>query len=539
MLTRKYKALKRFILQPLASIKPTSEKFEVMKRIRKANIVLICIIFLSSCSSSTQNKKYFILPIEDWTITTPEEQGVDSDYLLDMFKYIKSLPSLDLHSLIIIRNGAIISETYWHPYDYNTTHNIKSASKSILSALTGISIERGCIKNTDQKIIEFLPEDFFLDTRKNEISIYNLLTMTTGLDWEENTEPNSFDIGSWNKVSLINKPGKEFRYNSGMTHMMSAILTSNCGVSTKELADFWLFKPLGITNYQWRKNENGIYYGGSDLFLTPRDMCKFGLLYLNHGQWGNQKILEEKWIKKSTSKIIDISAEQNLTEDYGYWWWIKDNSYMAYGAGGQMIEVNPKLNTVIVITANSFATENDFEMIISRLINQYIYPAIKSAEPIPEKPENIKELNTINREFCSPMFIKSEHDFFYDNINGYNAYKLTENPIGINFISFFFSDTSCLWTYKISDKELALKVGLNNRYLVTATDFSVGVNPEGEKIACRGKWIDNVFELEHHIIGDPSKQIFSFIFKKDSVHIDIDESGMKMEISGEKIIERE
>lgn len=510
-----------------------------MTLIQFPRLILFGIILLSCGSSKKDGKKDFILPIENWTITTPEEQGVDSDYFLDMFKYIKSISSLDLHSLIIIRNGAIINETYWHPYDFNTTHNIKSASKSILSALTGIAIEKGCIKNIDQRIIEFLPENFFLDPLMNEISIYNLLTMTTGLDWEENTEPNSFDIGSWNKVSLINKPGKEFGYNSGMTHMMSAILTSNCGVSTKELADLWLFKPLGITYYQWRKNENGIYYGGSDLFLTPRDMGKFGLLYLNHGQWSSQKILEEKWIKNSTSKIIDISAEQNLTEDYGYWWWIKENSYMAYGAGGQMIEVNPKLYTVIVITANSFATENDFEMIISRLINKYIYPAIKSAEPIPEKPENIKKLNSINREFSSPSLIKSELDLFNNNLNGYNAYRLTDNPIGINFTSFFFSDTSCQWTYKISDKVIELMVGLNNRYLITSTDISMGVNPEGEKIACRGKWINDVFEIEHHIIGDPSKQIFCFTFKKDSVNIDINDDGMKIEISGEKITESE
>jgi CubicO group peptidase (beta-lactamase class C family) len=525
-------------LKTVGKHKPASEKLKIMKIIRKLNLILICVIFFGSCCSKSENKRNFILPIEKWTITSPEAQGVDSDYFLDMFKYIKSVPSLDLHSLLIIRNGVIISETYWFPYDSNTTHNIKSASKSILSALTGIAIDKGCIENTDQKIIDFLPDGFFHNPLKNEISVYNLLTMTTGLQWKENSGPYAFDIDSWNKVKLNNKPGKEFNYNTGITHMMSAILTRTCGVSTKKLADLWLFKPVGIANYQWRKNENGIYHGGSDLFLAPRDMGKFGLLYLNYGYWGNQRILDEKWIKTSTSKIIDIPSEQNQTEDYGYWWWIKENSYMAYGAGGQIIEVNPKLNTVIVITANSFATEN-FETIVNRIINEYIYPATKSTEPIPEKPNNMKRLNTINGEFSSPGEDESEHDLFNNNLSGYYAYNLTDNPIGINFLSFFFSDTSCEWTYKMADKVIELKVGLKNRYLVTPIDFSMGVNPKGEKIACRGRWINDVFELDHHIIGDPSKQIFYFTFKKDSVNIDINANGMEIEISGEKITESE
>ncbi|MBA7586340.1 hypothetical protein ES708_28338 [subsurface metagenome] len=455
-----------------------------------------------------------------------------------MFNFIKSSPSLDLHSLIIIRNGAIISETYWHPYDINTTHNIKSASKSILSALTGIAIERKCIKSIDQKISEFLPKDF-LDSLKSEILIYNLLTMTTGLDWKEDVGPTPFEIESWKKVPMKNKPGEKFEYNTAMTHMMSTILTSTCGNNTKEFADLWLFKPLKINNYQWRLNDNGIYHGGSNLFLTPRDMGKFGLLYLNKGNWGNQKIVTEDWIKSSTSKVFDIPNEQNPTEDYGYWWWIQNNTYMAYGAGGQIIKINPQLNLVIVITANSFNDQNTFDNTFDKITNKYIYPAVKSTKSLSEKPENIEKLKEINNEFKYPPLNESKYELSDTYLVSNKTYILAHNSIGIKSISLCFTDTSCIWTYRIYDKEIKLHIGLANRCIINEVDFSLGVNPVGEKIACKGEWVGNAFKIEHHIIGDPSKQTFSFSFSGDSILMNIGSSMMRLEIKGKEITKNE
>jgi CubicO group peptidase (beta-lactamase class C family) len=382
-----------------------------MSKIIKHLSLLLYTIVLCFWFSYSQNSKTVISrwPNENWLVSTPEEQGVDSEILLKMFEFIRSSPKLDFHSVIIIRHSHIIAEAYWAPYNKNTTHNIKSASKSIISALVGVALEKNYLNNLEQKVSEFYSE-YTNDSLKRNISLHDLLTMSAGLDWKEDAGPSAFDLNSWNKVSMKYKPGRTFEYNTALTHMMSAVLTKVCGESTKDFADKWLFKPLGINEYQWRKSKDGIYYGGSDLFLTPRDMAKFGFLFLNNGIWNAKQIVPKEWVKKSTTRQVNIPKDIDYAAglEYGYWWWIQEKAYMAWGAGGQYIIVNPDLDLVVVFTADGFDNINLYDKFMKRFLENYIYSAAISITTIPAKPMFVKELNDIVEELEYPKEIPAK-----------------------------------------------------------------------------------------------------------------------------------
>ena len=213
-------------------------------------MVLLC--FLVPCFSGGRVFDSDI-PGDDWKVSTPEEQGVDSRKLLEMFQDIQAKGGNNLHSILIVKNGYLIAESYLAPYHKGTLHNVKSVTKSVLSALVGIALREKYLKNIDQKVSEFYPE-YTNDSQKRDITLRHLLTMTAGLTWsyrQETTSPVSpFDLEQWKAIPMRDTPGKKFEYNTMLAHMMSAILTRASGKSTKEIADSFLFKPLGISEVQ-------------------------------------------------------------------------------------------------------------------------------------------------------------------------------------------------------------------------------------------------------------------------------------------------
>ncbi len=494
-------------------------------------IILLGFGFLFFSCGKTKNIYY---PDDNWRISTPEEQGVDSKKILEMFQYIQS-STLDFHSILIIRNGFIITEAYWPPYHKDTLHNIKSASKSIISALTGIAFEKKYLHNLYQKVSEFYPE-LTKDSLKQTISLQDLLTMTGGFDYMEDASPSPYDLDNWKKIPMRDKPGKVFEYNTMLPHMMSAILTKATGVSTKEFANRLLFRPLGITNYQWIKSNDGIYHGGSDIFLTPRDMAKFGYLYVRNGQWKGKQIVSKEWIKESTTKKVNIPAKDLYAEglNYGYWWWLLEKGYMAWGAGGQYIIVRPDLDLVVVFTANGFDDINRYSVFMKSFLKKYIYSAIKSRSQLPSNPAMVQQLNQIIHDIEYP------HEKPVNSMPEITAqisdtkYSLVPNSLRLTASTLIFKDNNeCIWEYSISKQLIHLQVGINGLYKINEIPFSMGVHTDKEEIACKGHWKDNkTFVIEHHIIGDPSKQIFELSFDEKNIEIKISTFGMNAVIKG-------
>jgi len=318
-------------------------------------------------------------PTKGWRTSDPEEQGMDAQKLAEMLKVIQE-KKLNLHSLLIIRNGYLVSETYFGSYKQDTRHELYSCTKSFIGTLIGITLDKGYLKGTDQRILDFFPEQTFAnpDERKSAMTLDDTLTMRTGLDWEEGDPAYQALSRSrdWVKYMLdkplVATPGKQFNYCSGCSHLLSAIVQQSTGMDTREFADQYLFQPLGISRVVWDVDSSAIAIGGWGLQITPRDMAKLGYLYLHNGQWDGQQIVSAKWIEDATRTHAKTGGDL----DYGYQWWTYPSleAYTALGLGGQTIFVVPKLNLIVVTTA-----ELDNHDEIFGLIQQYILPAAQES----------------------------------------------------------------------------------------------------------------------------------------------------------------
>jgi len=330
-------------------------------------------------------------PTEGWQVSTPTAQNMSETRLNEMSAHIKE-EGFAIDSILIVRNGYIVFEQYLNPeHNQSSLHPIFSCTKSVLSALTGIAIDKGYIESVDQKILDFFPSQTFAnpDPRKENIKIKHLLTMTSGLDWHEFDVPyddpnNSFAqlMTSTNWVQyvldrpMVADPGEVWNYNTGDFHLLSALLQNATGLPTGDFAINSFATPIGVVDAFWQTDPQGINFGGSGLELTPRSMAKFGFLYLNNGTWDNQQLVPKDWVVSSTSSYSSIDA----TTDYCHGWWRKPNlhTYYALGYAGQLIFVVPQYDLVVVFTSfeETHWPYND-------LLVQYVFSSLeKGADPL-------------------------------------------------------------------------------------------------------------------------------------------------------------
>jgi CubicO group peptidase (beta-lactamase class C family) len=266
-----------------------------------------------------------------------------------------------LKSLLVSHKGQIVLERYFNGARAAQTANIKSASKSVISALVGIAIGKSHIKNVDQKIVDYFPEIANdPEPRKRDISIEDLLTMRSGL---ESTSGRNY--GAWvqspNWVRfvlrrpMIDDPGTRVEYSTGSSHLLSAIVTKATKISTWRFAQENLAKPLGFTLAKWTADPQGIYFGGNEMSMTPRQMIAFGELYLNDGKAGAQQVIAKSWIDRT--RVPRGRSRWGSDREYGYGFWIREfaghDSYYAWGYGGQFIFIIPGKDLVIVTTSRS------------------------------------------------------------------------------------------------------------------------------------------------------------------------------------------
>lgn len=325
-----------------------------------------------------------------WDNVSPESQGIRSGDLESMVEHIEA-NNLAIHSIIIYKNGTIPFETYFEPYNKNVSHNMKSTSKGVISALVGIALREGYIESLDESVLSYFPEYGAKDGDKPDITIRDLLTMSSGLKWDENDLNSMFTFFVSKRIAkrvlnqpLVSEPGSRFNYNTGLTHLLSVIISKASGMSTLQFAKEYLFGPLDIRNVQWDKDREGFHIGGSELFLTPRAMTKLGVLYLHDGAYSGRQIVPGEWVRESTATQIEGSFHGAQIQ-YGYLWWLdignrlftyldNEDTILAMGVHGQRIFIHPGLDTVVVITADQ-RDESQCDI----LIRDYILPAISEA----------------------------------------------------------------------------------------------------------------------------------------------------------------
>lgn len=341
-----------------------------------AAILFLVILFLP--------QELKIAHAENAEVSTTLPFQLNTTRLEQLSNYAASLKQL--RSLIIIQHGQVLLEKYFNGATPNTAVNIKSAAKSVLSALVGIAIDKGQIKNIDEEIFTSIGEYFPSESIpfKQKITILHLLTMTSGLKSASRTSYTDWHNSSnWIKKALsmemISEPGKKYVYSTSDAHLLSATLSKILKMDLFEFAKTRLFKPAEMEVQKWEKDPQGFYFGGNDIYMRPRDLAKFGLLYLNKGKRGKRQIIPKKWIDESTSNHVvpDLWSPFPI-RGYGYLWWLLKvadyNAIAAWGHGGQYLLIFPEIDAVIVIASDAEARySKQYYHSLAKLVTKYIF----------------------------------------------------------------------------------------------------------------------------------------------------------------------
>lgn len=332
-------------------------------------------------------------PTTGWKEATPQEMGMNPSLLAQMQDVIGAyIPHL--HSLLIVRHGYLVFERYCQGYTKDDEHYLASAGKSVISALVGIAIRDGYLKHLDQTLAEVFPEyiDSETEARKKNITIRALLTMTSGLVAESH-DTIALDERKNLVPAVLERPmipQKEpvFQYTNTGPHLLLYLIAHRTRTSIFDFANTRLFQPLGIVPHEhWQITAQGWYSSSAPkgrLLLRPRDMAKFGYLYLNQGVWDGVQVIPAAYVTDSTHKQNKGGPPVNAA--YGYLWWITQHgkyaAFFASGLGGQLIYVIPALDLIVTTTASFEDTPHDPDQWekIQMLIPRFILPAIIEGE---------------------------------------------------------------------------------------------------------------------------------------------------------------
>jgi CubicO group peptidase (beta-lactamase class C family) len=336
--------------------------------------VLLAILLASSALlgvlPATAQEKPQPWPTKEWATSSPEEQGMSSERLARLVEFGGSN---NMDSLLVTRHGRIVLEATYAPFRPELKHRINSATKAVISTLVGMAMRDGRLDSTDRRVMEFFADRTIanLDERKKAITIRHLLDMTSGIEWTEGLDgiPHSFFAmersPDWQQFVLdrpmSTAPGERFYYDSGNSHLLSAILTKVTGKSALDYARETLFGPLGINDVLWRGDPQGISGGGAGLYMHPRDMAKIGYLYLRGGVWEGKQILPASWIEGVRKADVDMRERWAQELRYGGQFWVMPgrDAYLAVGYDRQLVVVMPKLDIVAVMTGSArFPTAN-------------------------------------------------------------------------------------------------------------------------------------------------------------------------------------
>jgi CubicO group peptidase (beta-lactamase class C family) len=349
-----------------------------------------------------------LIEADEWPTSLPKEAGLNATLLCSVDGMLDKALERNVHSVVVIRDGKLVYESYRTGEDYKwgtwlgrityapqMQHDLRSASKSIVSLLVGIAIDRKLITSVDEPVFSYFPEYAALGTpEKNNIQLRHLLTMTSGLAWDEKrpySDPENSEIRMIYSPDpyrfvleqlLVRKPGEEWNYSGGSTELLAGIVQRTAGKLLSDFANEALFEPLGITQFEWIKMpSNGETAAASGLRLRPRDMAKIGQLVLDHGTWRGKRIVSERWIQESTEARIEAVPPLR----YGYHWWNDEQKIgnrqiswiTAMGLGGQRIYIVPAYGLVVVITAGLYGNTSQ-DWVSYDIFDKYVLAAIKA-----------------------------------------------------------------------------------------------------------------------------------------------------------------
>ena len=355
-------------------------------RIILIGITVLLAIVQSSCGDDESVPSLENYP---WETCDPESLGLDPQALDSAFVHAKELGFVDC--LLVVRYGCIAGERYYNGWKATSAHDVKSVSKSFLSALAGIAIEEGAIGGLEDSVLVYFPEYIYdgMEARKRGITIRHLLTMRMGIGDEESTFERVILSSNWIReiirLPLVDDPGARFRYNTLQTHLLSGVLTRGASESLLAFANEFLFAPMNISIAEWTRDPQGYCFGGGEMWFTPRNMAALGFLYLNGGSLGGEQIVPAAWIDSSLapSWSEDVPGTGPLKNyNYGFLWWLGEigghEIFMALGYAGQTVIVFPALDMIVVTTARTDTPAGpDQETAILEIVENDILTAVQ------------------------------------------------------------------------------------------------------------------------------------------------------------------
>jgi CubicO group peptidase (beta-lactamase class C family) len=300
---------------------------------------------------------------DGWLVASPEDVNISREALNRVYDaFLSEDKYFNAKSLLVIKNGKLVFETYCHsPQDRDRYGHVASVTKSITSLVFGIVRSEGYFPSLDQTLYSILPDKFTSDEKKRSITIRQLLTMTSGISFDNDVfameiHGNKPDdpIKHILEKPMYAAPGEQFYYRDCDPYLIGYAIQQVTGKSEEKWAKERLFDPLGIQEYYWFTDHKGTTTGPYGLHLKPRDMAKIGQLVLDHGSWRGIQIVDSTWISVSTQKQAGTDARtEPHVYDYGYYWWIlpKWKAFTAWGHGGNYIFISPETQMVIVMSS--------------------------------------------------------------------------------------------------------------------------------------------------------------------------------------------
>lgn len=520
-----------------------------MPRLSKTVFVIVSLMavaWLRAMPATAQS-----LPTREWQASSPAEQGMSSETLARLVEF-GGFNNMD--SLLIARHGKIVVEATYAPFRDGLKHRINSSTKAVTSTLIAIALKEGVLDSVDRRVVDFFPGRTIanLDERKKAITIRHLLDMTSGLDWDEGLNGLASFVAmerspDWVQYILdrpmATAPGSVFYYNSGNSHLLSAILTRLTGKSAFDYAKEKLFGPLGIDNVTWRHDPQGISAGAAGLYMLPRDMAKFGYLYLRNGAWEGKPIVPSSWIDGVRGASVDMRESWTKNLRYGSQFWVIPgrDTYMSVGYDRQLVIVMPKLDIVVATTGSARfpplgGAPSRPRYSMETLVG-HVAAAVKAEGAVAADPAGVaalaKSLADATRETPAP--VGSPPPALAKTISG-KVWRFPDNPMNIKSVTYTLDGPDPSYSYDLRRQPPG----------ITATRFGGPIGFDGHyrvggrmlygPSVSRGAWQDDgktlVFETQ--TLGNDDVVRATHVFTERTVDITFETAtGFEVKLHGE------
>lgn len=469
----------------------------------------------------------------------PEAEGVSSAGITQFIDAVNKTKN-EMHSLMILRHGKVVAESWWAPYRADLRHTMYSCSKSFTATAIGFAVAEKKL-TVEDKVISFFPNDLpdSISPFLSELKVKHLLSMSVGQPMDPTFSVVSSQT-NWVKgflaVPIEFKPGTKFLYNSLATYMLSAIVQQLTGQKVVDYLKTRLFDPLGITGADWETDPMGINVGGWGLRIKTEDMAKFGQLFLQKGNWQGRQILPSAWVEEaSTQKILQHpewpAARRDSSDwDQGYcyqMWRCRNNAYRGDGAFGQYIIVMPDQDAVIAITSETSNMQDELN-----LVWKYLLPAFQT-EKLPLKKSTTTAFKQKLASQKLPLPIRNTSADLIKNING-KSYYFSPNVAYAKNISLQIKEDTCRIQLNMDNETYSLSFGngkwIPGETMKTGPNLVAGarghfVGYPASKVAGSYQWKgDSAVELKLRYIESPHTESWTIKFNQDKMSAEVKNS---------------